>query len=601
MLKFLLFILIFFLSSCGGESQEFISTNKNDDLRLTELKILPNHKSSNAIRLYPTLLSNSNWQVFRAWPNGEIRIFLLKNSELIEVSFLPGASVLAKLTLESSGDLYLFTYDVESNTPSGRGLKGVSEGIDLWHFSYKSAQVSKIASGLPLGGVDNVLYSRIIENKVDVCTLNKCIRVSTNGAFESWSYGLTPGYEIIEIHFSEEKAYALIRRLADHVTGNFDYSLPPYKVVSLAYPGSSGESSAYTVDHDCLPFRLRWENRMPNWSCAKTASELAEVLRSDIDRTPHSGLGDIGLNNSEGRIAWGLVYSLNALLHLHSNYAPKLASASNWINEKLMLRDALELIARQGIDTNLGYSSRRYSQNRTPILYALHLGRISQLLSKSVLLGYSSDSINKALKVVLNDMHTLDRTAETRINLGSYKTLAFKKGIDFWADGSNVPYNYISGYVHGFLTAVENPEDHALEMKNLLLPLIENEILSNSNQWQYWWGYGNSGWSKQDSISLNTPDYNGSIGIAHISYRSMDAMALLRLAKVNPIAVETQVLIKIRNLVSTGLLLPFVNQELVEVGGLENINPRVALYYSRSASPSELHAQLFALESLVDK
>jgi hypothetical protein len=595
------FLLAALLSGCSGHINNTIPAGVESNLPRSHLVSIPDNHEIKAIELHPLLLQQSNWRVFREWPSGKIRIFINKNNELTEINFPRGDSVLVNLVVESSADLYLFTYDVVSNMPSGRGLNGVSEGIALWHFSFNSAQLALIASGLPLGGIDNVLQARVSGNNVDVCTINTCLRVNTNGVVQSWKPGILAGYDIVEIRFAEKNAYALLRRSPDSETGNPDYSLAPYTVVSLPYPSSGGSTFTYTVDHDCLPFRLRMEDGLPNWSCAKTPVELAEVFKGDIRRVPHGGLGDIGLNNSEGRIAWSLVYSLNALLHLDNHYTPQLAKASNWHFEKLILVNALELIAKQGVDTIFGYSSRRYSLNRKPILFALHLGRISQLLSSGELLGYGSDNIKKALKVLRAEMHSLNLTAERRMYVYPYETLGYRKGIDFWADGSNVPYNYISGYVHGFLSSVNTPENYALDMKNLLSPLINNELSYDSFQWHYWWGYGKNGWTSDDLLSLNTPDYIGSSGIAHISYRSMDAMAVLRLAKVNPMFVDEKVLLKIRNLVSSGYLLPYVNQEIIGSNGHNTIDRRVALYYGRSASPSELHAQLFALESLAGK
>jgi hypothetical protein len=593
---FLLFVI--FLVGCGGNVDN-ISLEVDTSLHSSQLFPIPSNHEIKAIKLFPASLSESNWQVFREWPSGKIRIFLIKNNELIEINFPSGDSVLVNLVLESSADLYIFTYDVESNMPSGRGLNGVSEGIALWRFSFDSAQLTLVASGLPLGGVDNVLQARVKDNNVDVCTISTCLRIKPDGLVQSWQPGIFAGYNIVEIRFAELNAYALLRRTPDNETGNVDYSLSPYTVLSLPYPGTSGIALNYTVDRDCLPFRLRMEDGVPNWSCAKTPIELAEVFKSDIRRVPHGGLGDIGLDNSEGRIAWSLVYYLNSLMHLDRRYTPILSSVSNWDVEKLFLFNSLELIAKQGTDTNLGYYSRRYSLSRKPILFALHLGRISQLLSSGVLLGYVSENINEALKILNDEMHSLNRTAEKRIYVHPYTTLGYRKGIDFWADGSNVPYNYISGYVQGFLSTINNPEDYSLDMKNLLSPLIENELKSDSFQWNYWWGYGKNGWASNDLISLNTPDYVGSSGIAHISYRSMDAMAVLRLAKVNPKLVDEKVLLKIRDLVMRGYLLPFVNQEIIGSGVVHKIDRSVALYYGRSASPSELHAQLFALESLV--
>lgn len=587
--------------ACGGGTSSTALKLDESEYNAGLLQSIPYDVTRKAIRLFPKSLDQSEWQVLREWPRGEIRIAFRSNPNQTwrQLHFPSGATALLRQIVESSDSLYLFTYDFEKNVPSGRGLLGV--GTDLWRVDRVNSQVTLVAQGLQLGGIDNLLTARAKAGNIDVCTINKCLRIGLEGEVREWALGVPQGYELVELEFTGADAYALVRQTDDGITGISDFSKPTYAVATLRYSGSTEKSTFLTVPADCLPFRISWVDGQPNWSCAKKSAEMAEVLLSDLRRIPNNGLGDIGLPNSEGRIAWGLAYHLNALVHLTDSTAPKLAYAADWSHERAVLRGALDLVARQDSATEIGHAARRYSQDRSPLLFALHLGRIAQLLSAAEGAGFGSVEITRALNVLRGQLLSLEGTVEVRIQEGSYSTLGYRKGSAFWADGSNVPFNYVSGYVHGLLAsgACATVQDSCAE--ELMRPVIEVENLAKQDLWQYWWGRGRSGWSETDGVSINTPAYSGYSGLAHITYRSMDAMAVLRMASVTPSVVDAGVIQNIRRLVGKGYLLPFVNQELVRVGGTQILESNVAMRYARSAASWELQAQIFALESLIDK
>lgn len=583
---------------CGGNSSSTIQ--KQDELAEL-LKNIPYDETRKGIQLLSKYRNQSELQVLREWPNGEIRIAIRSdpNQPWRELEFIEGNTVHLSQVVESSEALYLFTYDFERNIPSGRGLMGIKEGIDLWRVDLTNSKIRLIAQGLELGGIDNFITARAKQGEIDACSVNKCINISDDGEIREWTTNVSQGYELVELNFLNDDAYALIRRKDNEISGNPDYSKTIYAVETLIYPGSNRKTIFKTVPTDCLPFRVRWDDGQPNWSCAKNASEMAELLKHDLQRIPNNGIGDIGLTNSEGRIAWGLVYRLNAISHLTTRFLPKLTQAADWSEDHAKLRGALDLVARQDSATHLGYAARRYSQDRSPLLFALHLGRIAHLLTTADEAGFGTSETKRAQKQLSRQLKQLEGTVEVPMLDGSFVTLGYKKGAAFWADGSNVPYNYISGYVHGLLTSNAIESEQSLRAKELMRPILELENLEKEDFWQYWWGRGRDGWTEGERISNNTPAYSGYTGIAHITYRSMDAMAIIRLASAGNLFVDSSVINNIRRLVGKGYLLPFVNQELARLGEAQKIESNVAIRFGRSAASWELQAQIFAIENLL--
>jgi hypothetical protein len=599
--KIITLIAIIGIVGCGGNSSKSTLKDVETDNKKEILQNFPNDVTRQAIRLYSNSSNQSEWQVLREWPRGEIRIAVTtdKGQSWRELNFPGGSTVLLSQVVESVDALYLFTYDVQKNIPSGRSLRGVSEGIDLWRVDLLNSRISLIVQGLQLGGIDNLLTARIKEKAIDVCSINKCLNISLEGNVREWATGVPAGYELVELRFADIDAYALVRRTDEVTTGISDYNKPSYAVAILRFSNTHEKTTFNIVESNCLTFRLRWSDGTPNWSCAKTDDEIGELLLSDLQRIPHNGIGDIGLNNSEGRIAWGLTYQLNALLQLTDSNVSRLTAAADWTHAKEKLRGALDLVARQDSATEHGHSARRYSLDRSPQLFALHLGRIAHLLSEAEEAGFRSPEITRSLNIIKKQLGSLEDTVEVTVQEGKYATLGYRKGSAFWADGSNVPYNYISGYVLGLLSSGAGENDSVSRAKELMQPILEIENLAVQNLWKYWWGKGRYGWSNTDDVSINTPVYGGQTGTAHITYRSMDAMAILRLASVDPLSVDAAVIQNIRRLVANGYLLPFVNQELVRIGRAEKININVALRFARSAAPWELQAQIFALEALM--
>ena len=114
--------------------------------------------------------------------------------------------------------------------------------------------------------------------------------------------------------------------------------------------------------------------------------------------------------------------------------------------------------------------------------------------------------------------------------------------------------------------------------------------------WRYWSGLGDKGWQEISGVSLNTPSWSGNGGApAHISYRTMDAEALVRLHSAVPDAVSSGLIDHFADLASRGWLLPFINQSLRDDGRSQPLQPAVIRYYGRSSAAWEIQSQVAAL------
>ncbi len=119
-----------------------------------------------------------------------------------------------------------------------------------------------------------------------------------------------------------------------------------------------------------------------------------------------------------------------------------------------------------------------------------------------------------------------------------------------------------------------------------------------NHEWNYWWGWGQHGWRADDGISANRPEYEGSEYIAHISYRTIDAMAMLNVGRLFPEALPDGLLDYIQQGVEDGGLYLFVSEELYLYGRIPAIPRNLAVQYLRMNSPWEIQNTAWAYRAL---
>ncbi len=572
--------------------------DERKDAKEPALVNLPLDRNALGVRLYPPAVENDSWCLFRTWPDDKLAVYRDCDGQTSTELLFPAASTsIPVAATKRDGNLWLAVYDVERSVPSGRTIGAVSEGIDIYRFRKDLGEPILVVSQLPLGGIDTVIYMQATADGVIVCGTNRCVSVDAGGSTVEWPNDALRDYEFVEIALDAAGAKGIVRLSDDHVTGNSrsDFHFAWARM-------SPTQSSIDPISSDCVP-KLSVGDSGVGWVCAESPADLAELLDHDLHRALWAGALEFGSSNTEGRIAWSAAYYLNGLMQLGSKRLPRITAAHDWTHLRERIQAECDLIA-QRVLTSEGIASRRYALHRTELTFALHLGRMARVLAAAVRAGYGDQQINKARAVLLERLSGFDGTVEQPAEFSErgivFATLGYARGSDFWADGANVPFNYISGYADGLVASGETY--FAGRAWELMRPLLVLESPERASIWRYWWGPGSAGWNATEQVSTNTPQYGGNGGLGHITYRSMDAAALVRIAHLAHPDELVEIDTNIRSLTEQGLLLPWISEALMDSGGLPaELRTEVAYRYSRSAAPWELQSQVWALEKLAEQ
>lgn len=496
-----------------------------------------------------------------------------------------------------SGDIYIVTYDVLKNSPSGRTLSGVHEGLSVYRVSPKGG-LNLIADNVALGGIDTQIYGVSRESGIDICGDNTCYSVGDNSKVVRWDTDFLSSDEFVEINFSSGGVAAIVRRKHDdRLQGGLSDDYSKYEIVTFSQNGLKQRKG---LDGG-VPYALKWDGSTVLYRKATTKADYANVFLFDLLKMRFHGLLDFGSNNLEGRVAWSQVYYINGLLSLLKGYGPDVSGeVKKNIEERV--KSELSLIAELCEDEYPGFDVKRYSIDRENVLFALHLGRVLDLFGRAGFVINNNQKIQLCKIKIKSELESLDKTVEkvSRLPDGAGMAMRYRYGYPFWADGANVPFNYISGYIAGLLSFDRSDADVHVAVR-LSEPLV-SELVGNKypQLWRYWQGIGDAGWSISDRVSLNTPDYVGNRkSMAHVTYRTMDAYALSKINQFDPSAVSDDLVNYLRSLVQTGYLLPSLNEVFTDNGGGPVLmNPQVVNRYARSAYAYELESQIWALGQL---
>lgn len=95
-------------------------------------------------------------------------------------------------------------------------------------------------------------------------------------------------------------------------------------------------------------------------------------------------------------------------------------------------------------------------------------------------------------------------------------------GFPFWADNVGAPFNYLNSLgaalirlhqVTGEALWRERAEAIGMHFKNRLRLTDEDGYV-----WDYWWGIANEGWSREDQVSFNRPQWSGRPKVEDIAH-----------------------------------------------------------------------------------
>lgn len=598
---FIFFLILF----CGAPPQSirFAEAGSLDPLREIAASSSPyvyrHGPREDAISIY----HEHDWLVTRLFPTGYIEISRT-DGKIPRVLTLPLSfrkhSYPLWIDSDAQQNLYLVVYDVISNSPSGRLLTGIREGLTIYRIS-KSGDIKELANGISAGGIDTLIYGSITGDIVNICGDNRCYSIYADGAISAWNTEFLRGYEFIEVSFSYGRAGAIVReKYDDRVDGPINAQKANYYVAIF---DAQGEKKLEQISAG-IPWQIRWKNARVSYNIAHTKGDYLNIFFHDIAKLPFGGVADFGANNLEGRIAWSQAYYLNALISLAQNDAKHLQLVHD-IKLVNRIRSEIKFIARLCEISYPGFLVKRYSVDREPILFALHLGRVLTLLERGRNIAQDDYPLNACIKKLRQQLRSLEETVEEFANFKiaddlTSTYLKYRKGYPFWADGANVPYNYVSGYVAGLLARDPHPDDIKLaaELSRAILRLEFDDGFPQT--WRYWWGIGDDGWDVGNSISNNTLVYNGNQNSkAHVTYRTMDMQSLVLLAEVNPTSTLETLTESAKRLVQHGMLLPSLNETFVDLGRDPVPLDRYVMHrYARSAAAWELQSQIWALNQL---
>ncbi len=551
------------------------------------------------------LYSSSRWRLLRHVPSGYLDVYKadMGSWHRMALDLEWRRNTHPMLAMESPQGLFVVGYDVVANLPSGRRVGVAREGFDLYLLDPASkGNPERLAENLRLGGIDTLLYGAVRGKQIDLCGGNLCLTVDlaldAKRRSVSWGLKALAQYDLVEVAFRGQSAIALVRK---HTIEAQDVHSPiPSDPFQLALLSPTGAVLQALPVENGTPWGLEWQGGSVAIRIARQSADYSAVLRYDLARMPFAGAMDFGANNLEGRVAWSQTYYLQGLVSLLRAHPATDAALREAVKARLVAE--AEHTARLAGDVYPGLAARRYSIDREPMLFALHLGRIAHLLGNMRTAGISTASLNRASSVLHKKLLKLDDTVERQVSLSAdfkgLRTLAYRHGVPFWADGINVPHNYVSGYLSGLLAnGAEEGVQHARKLAKFILATEFSEKLSTS--WRYWAATGDAGWQEREGLSLNTPVWGGNGGaLAHITYRSMDAVALAQLKRLAPDSVPRKLVEHFGDLAKRGWLLPFVNEELPIQSRATMLEPAVGRYYSRSASAWEMQSQVAALRSI---
>lgn len=270
-------------------------------------------------------------------------------------------------------------------------------------------------------------------------------------------------------------------------------------------------------------------------------------------------------NNEEGRVVWSNVYLLKAYLYHYLRTDSQLSFS--------VVEEFVSLLGTE--DLNSFLLSKRYSFNREPQLFLLHTARLYNLLielkgSVPELAPNSVHRLLNELKVMIETIYVESIFVEQVVVYAEEtqfcKTLKYADDSDYWANGINVPINYVSDVVMALLN-INTEESIALsrELLECNYKQISEEI--DSNGWKYWGLQGLEGWSNGFS---NVPTYTGYVSStnADISYMSTDAESFLlfcRKGLVSDIFSCDELRAHFSRLVENGYLYPYLIQYFEQI------------------------------------
>jgi hypothetical protein len=514
----------------------------------------------------------------------------------------------SKLHLEASfshgSEVYLLAYDVAYNLPSGRRRETPREVLGLYRIDGPAT-----ASELVL--IDNAFIDGGIEAGVKIASLTNGFWLCLSASCRRYEVGRSTvptlmskidlqinggNAQILEI-VSEPggAAYALAALTFDDRT----VPMPGEDHPAYFLCAFSGAEPCKPLPSRDIPYRLRMEGGLPRWDVASKRGDAADLLEFDLQRAGINGTGNFGENNLEGRLAWSQSYYLNGLLSA-LDIADEL-ELNEGVRGALRERFAAEAAETVGLLTRPypGLMTKRYSLDREPLDGLLHTARILKPVWRGS--QYLSPETNGILAGLDLKFPKSAASLESLDQSGGMPIARVRQGVPFWADGADLPWNVRSAWIEGLAWQGDRSDGVTSLAGALIDEFLDKILASKPDKWPYATGNLLSGWTARENVSANTPNYEGdksNLSGAHISYRSMDALAVLAAMRTGLTRDRPDIVEHLGQLVERGLLYPFVNEEFQHRRQARDIPLPMARFYARAILPWQVHNMPWALLAL---
>lgn len=381
----------------------------------------------------------------------------------------------------------------------------------------------------------------------------------------------------------------------------------PYRIVGpagLELPGVDRERG--------LPWNLAVDEGRVEIEYANDANSFRDLFVYDLRRGQQNGWLELGINNYEGRIPWSQIYYLNGFLDLL--YLSRRDAESYEIFGPILADIRARLDYELEIINDLWASGHFYTKaftlDRSPALFSVQTARLLLLFERylrevpnPVALS-SYEDVKDAVSSLHGHIEVLEREGESSRRRGPGVThLRWPKGSKFSFDGVPVPYNHQNEWAYSIFKSVDNESTRETAgeiVRHFIDRITQAGHLPQDGQWDYWWGAAYEGWSREEGVSVNKPEYPGDRIKAWISFRSIDAMAALAAAEALTPEETDRLVYSASNLVRNGLLYPFVSYELMESGVFPSILRRISEGYARVSSPWEIRNAVWAFARLAN-
>ncbi len=511
-------------------------------------------------------------KVFRELPSRKTKLSII-NTKTDQVSINLTIQGQYQGLLSHGRHLYLWEYDTASSIPSGRRTQGLTNIGTLSKFELSESEVKQYnAIVLKDWPLDTGFSSNTTDDLAWVCLTNRCFMMDSAGLI--LQYSIRTEFDVVQIVHNEKNAFALVKLdVDDRLPAPNNLNNADFATVNL----KTGEVIEL-LDTKKIPYLLELrpgEEPKINW--VDSRKKLKEVLNKDMLRVAQGGQNFAYTDNIEGRIPWAQTYYVNTLMTLiQANYKyPLLESLVSGPEFENALRTTLLQHLNGIYDLNSRrfpwFLSKRYSLDREPITSIVHLGRLLALINRAERLGLVQNrSLHSLLQSDLtNELEIPNKVMErSHITKDGELVWLIGLGLPFWADGSEAPFNYTSAYVDGLLSStVITTKDKKTIDSTIALFLNRAWKQNTPYRWNYSHGSFFSGWKKEDALSVNTPDYIGDFRntqIAHVSYRTMDAVGLVWSYRYNPALFSEAQKFHFSELVKKGEVYPFTLEAIIE-------------------------------------